>query len=212
MHSHPHSPGPANDDHADRLRQLSPNLYWYRDTCNVYLLKDGERGLLIDFGSGGVLDHLDGAGVKAIDGCCTPTTTATSARATHCWSRPGSPIAVPDREAALFAEADAFWRLRRQISTTTTLRASATRLPGPVPVAGASRLRDVRLARLPDPGPAHAGPHQGSVSYLAEIDGAGLAFCGDLIAEPGRRAHASTTCSGSMALPDARRCGAPLGR
>src|SRR5438093_1239625 len=50
------------------LVRLSPGLYWYRDTCNVYLLVRGERGLLIDFGSGGILEHLDEAGVRAVDG------------------------------------------------------------------------------------------------------------------------------------------------
>ena len=39
-----------------RLTQISPNLYVLRDTCNVYVLKDGNRALLIDFGSGHVLE------------------------------------------------------------------------------------------------------------------------------------------------------------
>ena len=38
------------------LTQISPNLYVLRDTCNVYVLKDGNRALLIDFGSGHVLE------------------------------------------------------------------------------------------------------------------------------------------------------------
>ena len=28
---------PIGVDGADRLTRLSPSLWWYRDTCNVYL-------------------------------------------------------------------------------------------------------------------------------------------------------------------------------
>ena len=53
-------------DGADRLTRLSPSLWWYRDTCNVYLWTSGERGLLIDFGSGAILDVLERTGVREI--------------------------------------------------------------------------------------------------------------------------------------------------
>ena len=45
------------------LQQLLPNLYWFGDTCNVYLLKDGPRALLFDFGSGQIVDSLADADV-----------------------------------------------------------------------------------------------------------------------------------------------------
>ena len=65
-HDARHAAGPGHS-HATLpagggLVQLSPSLYWYRDTCNVYLLVRGDRGLLIDFGSGGILEHLDEPG------------------------------------------------------------------------------------------------------------------------------------------------------
>ena len=41
------------------LTQISPNLYVLRDTCNVYVLKNGNHAILIDFGSGHVLNLLD---------------------------------------------------------------------------------------------------------------------------------------------------------
>jgi len=48
------------------LQRLLPSLYWFPDTCNVYLLVDGQRGLLFDFGSGQILEHLHEAGVSEI--------------------------------------------------------------------------------------------------------------------------------------------------
>src|SRR3982751_165566 len=49
------------------IEQLRPNLYRYTDTCNVYVLKDGDAALLIDLGDGGVLDHLASIGVKRVE-------------------------------------------------------------------------------------------------------------------------------------------------
>lgn len=48
--------------------QISPNLLIFEDTCNVYIVRSGLRAVLIDFGSGAVLDHLAGLGVSSIDG------------------------------------------------------------------------------------------------------------------------------------------------
>lgn len=32
------------------MRSITPHLHWTEDTCSVYLLRDGDRGLLIDCG------------------------------------------------------------------------------------------------------------------------------------------------------------------
>jgi len=44
-----------------------PDLYVWTDTCNVYVVKDGDSALLINLGDGGVLDHLAELGIKQID-------------------------------------------------------------------------------------------------------------------------------------------------
>ena len=51
---------------ADANVRISENLHRIEDTCNVYLLKSGRDGVLIDFGDGSVLDHLDEHGVDRI--------------------------------------------------------------------------------------------------------------------------------------------------
>ena len=66
---------------SQSMRRLSEHLYRFDDTCNVYLLVDGDAGLLIDAGSGAVLDHLPRPASSGSSGCCTRTTTATSAGA-----------------------------------------------------------------------------------------------------------------------------------
>lgn len=49
-----------------RLTRLSPSLWWYRETCNVYLWTAGDHGLLVDLGSGGILDPPPAIGVREI--------------------------------------------------------------------------------------------------------------------------------------------------
>jgi glyoxylase-like metal-dependent hydrolase (beta-lactamase superfamily II) len=50
-----------------RPRRISENLFVLEDTCNVYLIRDGDRGVLIDFGSGMMLKHVGDLGVRKID-------------------------------------------------------------------------------------------------------------------------------------------------
>ena len=167
------------------LVRLSPGLYWYRDTCNVYLLVRGERGLLIDFGSGGILEHLDEAGVREVDGVLHTHHHRDQCQGDHLLVDRGIPIAVPEREAHLFAETDAFWRLKRIYDNYDVSSVGFT-LARSVPVARtlrdyetvAWRGLDVRV--LPTPG--HT---KGSVTFVADVDGVRTAFPGDLIAEPG---------------------------
>jgi hypothetical protein len=48
-------------------RKISDNLYVFEDTCNLYVIRDGTRCVLIDFGSGKILDHLPQLGISNVD-------------------------------------------------------------------------------------------------------------------------------------------------
>jgi glyoxylase-like metal-dependent hydrolase (beta-lactamase superfamily II) len=165
-HGHSHPTPPAGGG----LVQLSPSLYWYRDTCNVYLLVRGDRGLLIDFGSGGILEHLDEAGIQ-VEWVLHTHHHRDQCQGDHLLEARGIPIAVPEREAALFAETDAFWRMKRIYDNYDTSSIGFT-LARPVPVARtlrdyetfAWRGYDIRV--LPTPG--HT---KGSITFATEIDG-----------------------------------------
>ena len=41
-----------------RFHEVLPDLFEWTDTCNVYVLRDGDAALLIDLGDGSVLEHL----------------------------------------------------------------------------------------------------------------------------------------------------------
>ena len=40
-----------------RSAQLSPSLTLLPDTCNVYVIRDGDRSILVDIGSGDAIDQ-----------------------------------------------------------------------------------------------------------------------------------------------------------
>jgi glyoxylase-like metal-dependent hydrolase (beta-lactamase superfamily II) len=198
MHTHSHGHPPAGEG----LVRLSPSLYWYRDTCNVYLVKDGERGLLIDFGSGGILDHLAEAGVREVEWVLHTHHHRDQCQGDHLLAERGIRLAVPEREAALFAETDAFWRLKRIYHNYDVSNIGFT-LARPVAIDRALRdyetfrWRGHELRVLPTPG--HT---KGSVTYLGRLDGRLAAFCGDLIAEPGHL-HTIHDLQWQYGMPDA---------
>ena len=44
-----------------------PELYVWTDTCNSYIIRDGDSALLFDLGDGGSLAHLDKIGVRQVE-------------------------------------------------------------------------------------------------------------------------------------------------
>lgn len=182
---HPYGHGRMDAVGGPGLRRLSPNLYWFGDTCNVYLLKDGAYGLLFDFGSGGILDHLHEAGVEHVEWVLHTHHHRDQCQGDYLLEPRGIRLAVPEREAALFAETDAFWRLKCVYGNYDVSSVGYT-LPRSVPVA--RRLRDYErfewrgysIRVVPTPG--HT---KGSVTFLVEVDGKRIAVAGDMISEHG---------------------------
>ena len=168
-----------------RLTRLSPSLWWYRDTCNVYLWVAGERGLLIDLGSGGILDVLGQTGVREVVAVAHTHHHRDQCGGDDRAAALGIPIWVPARERALFDATDAFWQLRRTYDSYDASSLAFTRATS-VPVArGLVDHERVdwaggALEVLPTPG--HT---KGSISLLASVDGTDVAFTGDLIAGAG---------------------------
>jgi len=168
------------------LIPISPNLHLLRDTCNVYVLKNRDRAVLIDFGSGHVLKLLGQIGVTKVDAIlhthhhrdqCQGDARAVAERI---------PIHVPQHERHLFEDAENFWRNRR-IFHLYYVRNDFFTLTRNVPVAGV--LRDYDKFQwgpyefLIYPTPGHT---LGSITLVGSVDGKKVAFSGDLIHSPGK--------------------------
>ncbi|MBL9082960.1 MAG: hypothetical protein JNK76_14190, partial [Planctomycetales bacterium] len=44
-----------------------PDVFVYTDTCNTYVLRDGDAAILINLGDAGVLEHLAEIGVRRVE-------------------------------------------------------------------------------------------------------------------------------------------------
>ncbi len=177
---------PAGDALDARLTRLTPSLWWFRDTCNVYLWVDGQKALCIDFGSGAILDVLDQVGVREIVAIAHTHHHRDQCAGDDRAAAIGIPIWVPARERAMFESTEAFWLLRRTYDSYDASSAGFTRATS-VPVARSladhERIEWAGGVLEVMPTPGHT---KGSISVLAEIDGATFGFTGDLIAGHGR--------------------------
>ncbi len=171
---------------AAELRKLSENLFLLEDTCNTYLVRDGSRGLLIDFGSGKILDYLPSLGITGIDWILHTHHHRDQCQGDYRAVERSIPIAVPAHEAHLFSDAENFWRNRR-IFHLYYMRNDFNTITENIPVArkiqdySTFRWRDRDIFALPTPG--HT---LGSVTLIMEIDGRRTAFTGDLMHSPGK--------------------------
>jgi metallo-beta-lactamase superfamily protein len=98
---------------AGHPEKITDNLYAFEDTCKVYIIRDGSHCVLIDFGSGKVLDHLPMLGISKVDYVLHTHHHRDQCQGDYKAVERGIPIAVPAHEKYLFADAENFWRNRR---------------------------------------------------------------------------------------------------
>lgn len=179
----------ANFSPSGRPQQISENLYVFEDTCQVYVIRDGSRCVLIDFGSGRVLDHLAGLGIGKVDYILHTHHHRDQCQGDHLAAERGIPIAVAAHEKHLFADAENFWRNRR-VYHLYYVRNDFNTITENVPVAKAladySTFRWNKTDFLILPAPGHT---LGSIALLAAIDGKKVAFSGDLMYSPVDELH-----------------------
>jgi glyoxylase-like metal-dependent hydrolase (beta-lactamase superfamily II) len=165
---------------------VAPSVSCFRDTCNVYVLRSGTDAILVDFGDGDVLDHLDELGVERVTDVLLTHHHRDQLGGLDRAVEAGIRIWAPPTEVELIAGVDEHWA-RRQIANDYDLRQDRFSLLEPVPVTGAvaeyrtKRYGAFDVYTLPTPGHTH-----GSVTYLVESDGRTLAFTGDLVHEDGK--------------------------
>ena len=168
------------------ITQISAGVSCVRDTCNVYVLKRGADAVVIDFGSGLVLDHLSELGVERLTDVLVTHHHRDQVQGLERAVAAGARVWVPPVELELIAGVERYWR-RRRLENDYDLREDRFSLLEPVSVNGCvaeyrtQRYGGVDVYTLPTPG--HTA---GSVTYLVEVDGSTLAFTGDLLYGDGK--------------------------
>jgi glyoxylase-like metal-dependent hydrolase (beta-lactamase superfamily II) len=163
------------------FERLSENVYCYRDICNVYVIRHGQHAVLVDFGTGLVLQELEKIDVAFVDFVVHTHYHRDQCLGDALLSAHGIDIYVGEREAQFFESAEELWQNRR-VYDVYDLATEYNSLTFNAPVAKKVRdyevlhWRDIDLLALPTPG--HT---RGSLTYLGLIDGVAYGFCGDLV-------------------------------
>ncbi|MBK3660994.1 MBL fold metallo-hydrolase [Bradyrhizobium diazoefficiens] len=182
------------------LIKHSENLFEFRDTCNVYILKSGAECLLIDTGSGAVMQHLPGIGIERV-----AWVLHTHHHRDQCWGtsvvqKAGAKIAVPEYERHLFDNVEAYWQAKRiygNYNDTNTFFSLGTNVPVDAILEDYATFvwKEYEFRVLPAKGHTY-----GMVSLIAEVDGRKVAFTGDLMTSGGKlyQLHAMEYSYGSL--------------
>ncbi|MDA0747432.1 MAG: MBL fold metallo-hydrolase [bacterium] len=161
--------------------ELLPDLYLYKDTCNVYLLKSGDEAVVFDFGSGTWMESLPEIGVQSIrhvflthphrDQCAGLATRTEWPFDVHA-STQDLRFYRPDTLAG-------FWKTYQSAGCPANYAAPRLPLPfvkGNVADAQEISWANTRICAIPTPG--HT---RGALTYIVAWNGKSLAFCGDAI-------------------------------
>ena len=179
------SPGSSAKPGAE-TSQLSKNLFWIKDSCNVYLIKRGRGGLLIDCGTQTPSLRLDQFGIDHVDQVLLTHFHRDQCSAAEAWRRRGAKTIAPFAERRFLEEAD----LVRASYDVFDNYVSYYPYFGPLNDLRpdsyaydyeAVEWQGLRFAVIPLPGHTF-----GSVGYLFELDGQRMLACGDLMSQPGK--------------------------
>jgi glyoxylase-like metal-dependent hydrolase (beta-lactamase superfamily II) len=94
---------------ASGLQQVASGVYSYKDTCNVYAIVNDRRAILIDFGSGEILNRLQSLGVQNVDWILHTHFHRDQAQGDRIAMARGIKIGVPASERKYFDQAESFW-------------------------------------------------------------------------------------------------------
>jgi glyoxylase-like metal-dependent hydrolase (beta-lactamase superfamily II) len=164
---------------------ILPNLWLYPDTCNVYVLKDGPRALLMDFGGGDVLDQLPSLGIERVEWVLYTHHHREQCQGHARLAPLKTRVAVPHAEADLFTQPEVFYG---QFSRYAVEGAPYARPPRAAMTVD-RRLRDGDTFEwgpyriMADHAPGHT---PGMMIYRLHHEGRHLAFCGDLLRDDAR--------------------------
>ncbi len=172
-----------------RLVKLSEHLTVCQGPIQVGIIRDDatRKALLIDCGDGRVAESLGALGIEGIDRVLFTHHHRDQACGAHKLAEAGARIVVPEAEREYFEKPEAYWQNPRSRWHIYNFHPHHRMLAEPVGVDATCKpgqeiaFGTARLGVLHTPGHTN-----GSLSYLVEVDGRRVAFCGDLLYDHGR--------------------------
>jgi len=167
--------------------RISNDLFCWTDTCNVYVLRDGDVGLLIDLGDGSVLDKLGDIGIKTVEWVLFThhhREQCQGAEKLKAWRERGTKVAAAEAERGFFEKPLSFRKMRPTLGDAHTVHGASYLRPPLAPIAidrGFTRMDDFTW-RGKEFWCVHTGGHSpGMMSYLLKDKDSWHAFTGDLM-------------------------------
>jgi glyoxylase-like metal-dependent hydrolase (beta-lactamase superfamily II) len=175
-------------------------LFVWRDTCNVYVLRQGESALLVDVGDGSVLDHLGELGVRRLEWVLL-----THHHREQCQGHPKlkawqPQIAAPAKEQALLERPAEFRKLKPSLGDAFSVHGASYVRPPVEPLVIQRAFKTMDTFTWHDREfwcLETAGNSPGSMSYLLRTDQGWLAYSGAVMVlndatDPNRPAGGAT--------------------
>jgi len=169
------------------LVELAPNLYVYRGSVNVGILRDGHRALLIDVGEGAVAGVLAELGISHVDRVLFTHHHRDQASGIGPFLVAGARIGVPRAERQWFEQVERYWTDPANRWHLYDFRPHRLMLARSIPVHDTYCEGDrfewggATIAVMATPG--HT---DGSVSYQVDLGGARYLFSGDVLYDEGQ--------------------------
>jgi glyoxylase-like metal-dependent hydrolase (beta-lactamase superfamily II) len=169
-----------------KFEQVLEDIFLYKDVINVYVLRHYNKAILIDFGSGNVLDNLSELGIEQVDYILH-----THYHRDQCFGDKRAieikiKIAAPKKERKLFENAEDFWKIKSYYDLyyfKPTFFVSTYNIPLDLYLkhGDAFTWNDYELKIIKT-----SGHTSESISYILEKDNKCIAFTGDLIHSGGK--------------------------
>ncbi|MEQ8787637.1 MAG: MBL fold metallo-hydrolase [Pirellulaceae bacterium] len=165
-------------------REAFPDLYVWTDTCNVYVLREGDAALLIDLGDGSLLPQLERIGVKRVEWLLLTHHHREQCQGIDRLDREATKVAAPEAERELLEKPTEFRKWRPTLGDKYSVYgASYARPPSrPIVLDKSFESGDVfkwggyELHCLSTPG--HS---PGSMTYVLRRGGKTIAFTGGVM-------------------------------
>ena len=164
--------------------QSQPNLFVWTDTCNVYVLRDGDKALLIDLGDGSVLDHLAEIGVKQVEWILFTHHHREQCQGIGRVDRSVTKVAAPKAEQELFEQPTEFRKWFPKLDDKYSVYGASYARPARQPIQLDQTLapdqtfvwrgREIQCLDTP-------GHSPGSMTYVLRQSGLAVAFTGGVI-------------------------------
>ncbi len=166
-----------------------PNVFVHQDTCNVYVLREGNSVILFNLGDGSVLERLKESGVKNIEWIIFTDHHREQCQGIHRLDRATTKIAAPKDEQALFETPLQFRKWRPALSDAHTVHgasyvrppAAAIKLDRVLSDGEVFTWRGHELTCVSTPGHSPGG-----MCYVLRKDGQACAFSGGIMHDGAR--------------------------